>query len=191
MAREMDGQHMRIIRLRLGSTTRLINVWSGCSAFELRELIGAAFGVSIEGAGAPVAVVSESSGVITPLSVACAHPQSLDSASYAVLRADGVGAEESADVDKLEDSNPDGRDEAAAEDEAKIMKLTELICKFAQLMDSHGRLTKLEADTVVALASKRDAVVLAAYAVAASEQNAELLLVLMRKVSRVACYTAR
>ncbi|KAJ8607921.1 hypothetical protein CTAYLR_009102 [Chrysophaeum taylorii] len=182
----MEQQQLRVVRLRFGGRTRFVNLWSGCNPSELRELIGAALGLPIDGDKAPVAIIADGSGLIVPLSVACSYPQTLDESSYSVLRADGTGAEMSVTLDDDDDrvAPATQAEVSTGDDEAKVKKLTDLICKFARLMESHGRLTRLEADTVEALASKRDTVVLAAYAVAAADQDADYLLALVRNVAR-------
>lgn len=175
-------EELRIIRLHYGGKTRFLTMWSGCGASEVRELIGAAFGVSIKGPLSPVAIVAEDSGVIVPLSVACAHPKSLDAESYSVMRADGTGGVPAPPPSEAEDED-EGEDGGEVEEKEKMDKVTQLVCKFARLMESQGRLAKLEADTIVALASKKDAVILAAFAVAATDQDAEVLLSLLSRVA--------
>jgi len=172
---------VKVVRMRWGSESKLVTVWAGCPAWEMRQLLKGALGC--EG---PVALVGGETGLIVPLSVACRYPQTLEETSYNVLQADGVsppppppGVEDGKppEVEAVEDVD-------VTEEASRVDKLTTLISKFSRLLESSGRMTGEEASTIIELASRRDAVVLAAYSVAATEQNADYLASLLVKISK-------
>lgn len=178
----MASDQVRIVKLRLKGATRLVNVWTGCSAQELRELIGAAFGISASDVDkVPVALIATQSQVIVPLSVACAQPQSLNEATYEILLKDGTGSAAAAEEPAKPEPRADPEDE---EHEARVAALMSKIIELIREMEKAGHLTKLEAETVAALASKHDSVILAAYAVASTDKNMSELVGLVRHVAR-------
>mmetsp|Transcript_22351 Transcript_22351/g.28917 ORF Transcript_22351/g.28917 Transcript_22351/m.28917 type:complete len:731 (-) Transcript_22351:2122-4314(-) len=177
---DTEDSLVKVIRIRLveedgNEKSRLVTFWAGAEVNEMREVISAAFGLSWKDSDAstPVALVGHKTGLVIPLSVACRYPKTLDDDLYGILRLDGQGAEEYGDGDN------DGDDE-----EMKVKNLIVLISRFARLLESTGRMTPEEAKTAINLASKRDTVVLTAYAVAATEQNADHLAALLIKVCR-------
>ena len=70
-----------------------------------------------------------------------------------------------------------------AGEDAAVAKLVHLIVKFSKLLETSGRLSEREAAVVSGLAERRDTVVLAAYTVAATAQDAEYLADLVRGVA--------
>jgi len=201
---------MTIVRLSVGSApVRLVSVVHGTDIAELRALICAAFAIPTAPDTAPVALIASDTGVLVPLSVACAHPGCLTAPAYGVLcvggelrqdadagapapqelagvpRAvsDGVVRQVPADrVRAPAPADPAPRAPGAGED-AAVAKLVHLIVKFSKLLETSGRLSEREAAVVSGLAERRDTVVLAAYTVAATAQDAEYLADLVRGVA--------
>jgi len=198
---------VQIVRVCWNGDSRLIHLWAGCPAWEIRDVIQSAFRT----ASTPVALVSEASGVIVPLSVACRYPQTLEKATtYGVLQSENQDAfansrdakaeslrspppldEEEEEEEEEEEGPPQAQAQAQEEEDykeeeadEKVEKLTELVSKFAKLLETSGKMTEEEAQTVREFADQRDPVVLAAYSVAAADQNADQLGLLLTKVAR-------
>ena len=168
------SSNLRVVRLKWGGESKVVNIWSGCPTWEMRDLIQGAFSTK----GTPVALVAEASGIIVPLSVACRYPETLEEPSYRILQAAGTPDVEIGEEFKQEEA------EADEKVDEKVDKLTALISKFAKLLEASGRMTPAEAAKTTELAAKRDPVIFAAYAVSAADQNADQLATLLMKIAK-------